>query len=187
MGVDIYGINPTLKSEKPQLDWDNASEKNKHAYIKYLDEWREENPGNYFRSNWWGWRPLVHLCEYADAKFDLDIDFTNWGSNDGAGLKDQLECNRLADALENICSKVFDEDECENIQLCLGMWCTEDGGILSSKETEPLNKEYPYGSILSSGIVLPDGKLVYSAHMTTKENVQDFIAFLKECGGFEIW
>ena len=61
MGVDIYGLSPTLKSERPQLDWDSASEENKSAYFEYLSQWEEENPGDYFRSNWWGWRPIVLL------------------------------------------------------------------------------------------------------------------------------
>mgnify|MGYP003338590203 CR=1 FL=1 len=187
MGVDIYGLSPTLKSERPQLDWDSASEENKSAYFEYLSQWEEENPGDYFRSNWWGWRPIVLLCEIADEKFDLDIDFSYWGSNDGAGLKTQEECTRLAESLENIIGEFFDNTDTHILQLCTGMWVTQEGMFLTDEEKEELNEQYPFGTILDKLVVTSKGNIAHSAHSVQKEHVQYFISFLKECGGFEIW
>ena len=34
MGMDVYGLNPKLKSEKPKLiNWDTASEKEKRSCV----------------------------------------------------------------------------------------------------------------------------------------------------------
>src|SRR6056300_649329 len=113
MGVDISGKNPIIRSPKPEYpDWNTATQKEKDTYFELSDKWMEENPGDYFRSNWWGWRPVVQLCETVNSIYNLDIDFTNWGSNDGAGLDNQGDCNKLADALERFTSKIdFENDE----------------------------------------------------------------------------
>ena len=48
MGMDVYGINPKLKGDKPDIDWENSpSEQERERYWK----WQEENPGYYFRNN----------------------------------------------------------------------------------------------------------------------------------------
>src|SRR5210317_994946 len=101
MGVDISGKNPIIRSEKPEFPhdtWNEMSDKAKETYFELSDKWMKENPGDYFRSNWWGWRPIVMLSEMVNDLRDLGLDFTYWGSNDGAGLDTQEECNILADA-----------------------------------------------------------------------------------------
>ena len=61
--------------------------------------------GDYFCSNWWGWRPINAICELAAYDSKLKIDFSYWGSNDGKGLKTQKQCDRLADAIELLISE----------------------------------------------------------------------------------
>ena len=101
MGVDITGKNPIIRSPKPEYpNWNTATQEEKDTYFEVSNKWEKENPGDYFRSNWWGWRPIVMLVEFAAYKYDLDIDLEYWGSNDGAGLDNQEDCNKLADALE---------------------------------------------------------------------------------------
>ena len=54
MGFDIYGLDPNLKSQRPTIDWDKATDNDKDAYFKALNKFEEENPGYYFRNNvWW--------------------------------------------------------------------------------------------------------------------------------------
>ena len=47
--------------------------------------------GDYFSSNWWGWRPINAICELAAHDSKLKIDFSYWGLNDGRGLKTQKQ------------------------------------------------------------------------------------------------
>ena len=39
MGVDIYGRNPQINSEKPELVPESASEQEKAEYFQALDKW----------------------------------------------------------------------------------------------------------------------------------------------------
>jgi len=48
MGFDIYGLDPNLTSQRPTIDWDTATEKDKEVYFKALDEFEDANPGYYF-------------------------------------------------------------------------------------------------------------------------------------------
>ena len=102
MGVDISGRNPIVRSPKPEINWETATEEQKSIYFKESDAWETENPGDYFRANWWSWRPIVMLIDMVNEQKDLGIDMNYYGSNDGAGLEDQDSCNDLADALQEI-------------------------------------------------------------------------------------
>ena len=187
MGVDISGKNPIIRSPKPKTpNWQTASEQEKEKYFELDSKWNKENPGDYFRSNWWGWRPIVMLSEMVNGIRDLGLDFTYWGSNDGRGLDAQEECNKLADALEEIGKEFFDVEDIDELQLCMGSWTTLDGRFVDSDKTDSLNEEW-YGQLLTSPLVLDDGTVVTSSHSVDKRHLQRFISFLRECGGFEIW
>lgn len=189
MGVDISGINPITRSPKPQMDWETKpTDKEREAYWDILTEWEKENPGDYFRSNWWGWRPIVMLCEYASEENELNIDFSYWGSNDGAGLDNQKDCNRLADALEEIIhTSTQMEEPSDVIYLNLGSWTDMNGRFLGEEITTPLNEQYKVGEVLYGSVVMNDGSIVHPSHSASLKHVKKFIAFLRECGGFEIW
>jgi len=188
MGVDISGKNPILRSEKPQWpdNWSELSDIAKQEFFKLDDEFKQLNPGDYFRSNWWGWRPIVMLSEMVNDIRGLNLDLSLWGSNDGAGLETQEDCNKLADALEEIGKDFFDVEDVDELQLCMGSWTTLDGTFISSDQTEKLNEEWE-GQLLTSPLVLDDGTVVKSSHSVDKKHLQRFISFLRECGGFEIW
>jgi len=188
MGVDISGKNPIIRSPKPKYpDWNTATQKEKDTYFEVSDKWEKENPGDYFRSNWWGWRPIVMLVDFANFDYELGIDLTNWGSNDGAGLDNQEDCNKLADALEEIITQTELEEDMDTIYLNLGSWTSMDGKFLGEDINEQLYEQYPYGSILYGSVVMGDGSIVQPSHSAPLRHVQNFIKFLRECGGFEIW
>ena len=189
MGVDISGMNPITRSPKPQMDWDKKqTDEERRAYWDILTEWEKENPGDYFRSNWWGWRPIVMMCGFANDDKELGFDLTYWGSNDGAGLDNQKDCNKLADALEEIVDTQTElEDDVDTIYLNLGSWTSMDGKFLGDEINTPLNEQYPYGTILYGSVVMDDGSIVQPSHSAPLRHVKKFISFLRECGGFEIW
>lgn len=186
MGVDIYGISPKLRSEKPEINYEMASEKEKEGYWKIADDWEKENPGYYFRSNWWGWRPIHVLADIAINVAELPFTTKGWGGNNGHGLKTQEDCDLLADAMELVLllNKKNVEEDTDKIYICLGSWVTSDGRFVSNDEK--LNEDYPSATILYSGVISGEGELVFPAHSASLSLVKEFITFLRECGGFEI-
>ena len=76
MGMDVSGINPSTEV------------------------------GEYFRANVWSWRPIYALMAIANERhFGLLVDEDTlrlMRYNDGAGLRDQSSCNKMADALQEI-------------------------------------------------------------------------------------
>lgn len=161
MGVDISGKNP--KTEE----------------------------GDYFGLNWWGWRPINAICEIAAYDSKLKIDFEYWGSNDGKGLKTQKQCDKLADAIEQLISTKLSEsinNDDDRIQIVLGSWCESGTGKFIDSETQlKLSQQFEYGSLLYTPIIAENGMMVESAHSTSLGIIKRFINFLRNCGGFEIW
>jgi hypothetical protein len=85
MGMDIRGLNPRIKLDDDNFDYDLCA-----------------RAGTYFRANVWSWRPLRILCEWLNDNSELRLDMTGWEYNSGHGLKTQYECDSLADALEHL-------------------------------------------------------------------------------------
>ena len=67
MGFDLHGENPTIKEgtvRPKEIDWDTATDKEKEKYWDLQNKFRDANPGEYFRANVWGWRPIWEfVCE----------------------------------------------------------------------------------------------------------------------------
>ena len=191
MGVDISGLNPVITSERPaHINYETATEEEKASYWEALDKYREENPGEYFQSNWWGWRPIHALCEIVQQKYKLRINTSLWGENSGGGLRNPEMCNKLADCIEeHISEHLSDElkDDDDTIYLNLGSWTTADGRFLSQETNEQLNQKYPFGTVLYTSIVSEDGSIIEPSHGTNYGKIKQWIAFLRNCGGFEIY
>lgn len=190
MGVDISGKDPIIRSPKPSWpeNWDNYTDEQKSEYFKILRQWEKENPGDYFRSNWWGWRPLVILSQVAMENAGLDYSMDGWGSNDGAGLNNSEECMNLANALEYILDT---DDNLQNdddvIYINLGSWVNAQGGFVSEEQSELLNEDWLIGEIRFTQVVGYNGNIYSPSHSAPVWHVKNWINFLKECGGFEIW
>lgn len=192
MGVDISGLNPVVVSERPDypINWDDATEVEKEAYWQAIDNYKAENPGIYFCANWWSWRPIHILCDIVSRENNLRINTAGWGENSGYGLKNPKKCEQLADALENHINNFLGENLKENddtIYVCMGSWCTDQGGFLPREVDEKLEQDYPFGTILFNGIVLEDGTVVYPSHGSSLGHIKNWIAFLRTCGGFQIY
>tara|TARA_R110002020_G_scaffold433259_2_gene643362 strand:- start:21 stop:548 length:528 start_codon:yes stop_codon:yes gene_type:complete len=114
MGMDVYGRNPVIKehSVKPvRPDWTTATAAEKSVYFEAAQQYETENPGVYFRANCWSWRPIHDRVYQADREYDLCIDEKTlelMGENSGAGLDNQEDCDRLAEALENVLEREDD-------------------------------------------------------------------------------
>ena len=149
------------------------------------------NEGDYFSSNWWGWRPILAISEAAMISSKLDYDTSYWGSNDGKGLRTQKQCDKLADAIELLISNNYNEyltEDDDRIYIVMGSWCEAGTGkFIGSEREHILNQQYEYGSLLFRPVVTPDGTLVESSHSTSLGRIKSFVTFLRNCGGFEIW
>jgi hypothetical protein len=192
MGVDISGLNPVVVSERPDYptNWNDATDVEKEAYWQAIDNYKAENPGIYFCANWWSWRPIHILCDIVSKENNLRINTTGWGENSGYGLKNPKKCEQLADALENhinnfLGDKLKEDDD--TIYVCMGSWCTDEGGFLPREVDEKLEQDYPFGTMLFNGIVLEDGSVVYPSHGSSLGHIKNWIAFLRTCGGFQIY
>jgi hypothetical protein len=186
MGMDVYGKNPKLTSVRPEIDWANTTKENGQAYLKIVQEWEEENPGYYFRANVWSWRPIQMIIDMANDAFDLEIDTSSYGTNDGAGLDTQEECDKLADGIEAVL-KLDKEMDGDRIYMSLGMWVNYEGNFNVDAEIQrELNLQYPTGTILTSSVVASNGTLVCPPWSISRSHINEFVKFLRHCGGFKI-
>lgn len=117
--------------------------------------------GNYFRANVWSWRPIHQLCAELNERHNLGLDLAGWGFNNGAGLRNQKDCDKLADAIE---AEVTKPDAPKEYSVNCGMWVNANGTFADGPGTG-----------------------TRSAHHTDLEHILEFVKFLRECGGsFEI-
>jgi len=195
MGMDIYGLNPTLKSEKPEINWEQSTEQEKHDYIEQKDQFEKENPGYYFRANVWCWRPIAEIMLACNTKYKLGFAegfVTNIHTNSGAGLKTQEECDILANHLETYISENF--KDWNIIGLNTGWYfqkvVDEKGNInnvsVSDEKETKLELYLRPKLFINGGEFEVDGFTYRTSHNCSVDDVKDFINFLRECGGFKI-
>ena len=86
MGFDLYGENPTIKTgtvRPGEIDWNTATDKEKEKYWDLQREFRDANPGEYFRANVWFWRPIWNfVCEVCpDILTEEDFERGQYNDN----------------------------------------------------------------------------------------------------------
>lgn len=173
MGMDVYGKNATTER------------------------------GKYFRNNAWWWRPLWDYCHQIASDVISEALHKSGHYNDGAGL-DAADSIRLATRLDAeiaggrtaIFSNDYEarrngepDEECD---LCEGTGVRHDAVGVAHKMAErliddPKNPRYGQRGYCNkcegAGHLRPS-----STHYPfSVENVQEFAAFLRECGGFTIF
>ena len=140
------------------------------------------NEGDYFSSNWWGWRPILAISEAAMLSSKLDYDTSYWGSNDGKGLRTQKQCNRLADSLELMLNdnfpKEFMADNSNVIYTVTGSWDVTDTCEITPDEEADLNEQYEFGTILWAPVLTKKGVLVETTYSCSLEDIKEWINFL---------
>lgn len=142
--------------------------------------------GEYFRANVWAWRPIHYLCDYLSMKHNLNFDTKGWEHNDGCGLKTQKECNLLADKIEkHLKDHPFLKNDSDRMYVALNMWV--DANTNQFVKPHGMSVQYPNGTILYSSVVTKAGDIVQSAYSVSREHLNSFILFLRNCGGFEIF
>lgn len=176
MGMDVYGKQPTSKT------------------------------GEYFRRNAWGWRPLATLCTTLCPKETAACKY--WQSNDGDGL-DNAGAIALAEALQDKIAQgaVKAYVEIRNAELsgmanascnlCNGTGIRRDAVGVQMKQPDrqvPPDAKWLGGKHPRAGQTGwcngCDGRgfdrPIECAYYLEESDVVEFIAFLRDSGGFEI-
>lgn len=159
MGMDVHGKNPASKT------------------------------GEYFRNNAWWWRPLArYACEIAP---EITAQCTYWQSNDGDGLNGHYAV-ALADALQAEIDSgrtmLYEKAYMGRLHMMPDVTCKIcDGKGWRPKKGFPWLQEAPNGEVVCNAChgkatVRPDE----ASYPFSTENVQEFVNFLRDCGGFEI-
>jgi hypothetical protein len=199
MGMDITGRNPKLKSERPvDIDWFNSTQEEKDTYMNAKHDFENNNPGVYFRANLWSWRPIAEVINYCNNVMALNLPETFLGGmhyNSGAGLETQEECDKLADAIDAMIIGKFDGWEYigVNYKLYARKVVNSEGKIFEENLYNNPELVQELEQHLGEDIFVKDGVFEYkdieynTAHATGLDHLEDFVAFLRECGGFEIW
>jgi hypothetical protein len=199
MGMDITGRNPKLRSEKPvNIDWFNSTQEEKDAYMNTKHDYENNNPGVYFRANLWSWRPIAEVINYCNNVMALNLPETFLGGmhyNSGAGLETQEECDKLADAIDAMIIGKFDGWEYigVNYKMYARKVVDPEGKIFEENLYNNPELVQELEQHLGDDIFVRDGVFEYkgieynTAHATGLDHLEDFVAFLRECGGFEIW
>lgn len=199
MGMDITGNDPIIRGKRlPEIDWFTSSEEEKKEYLDIKNKYYADNPGIYFRANIWSWRPIAEIINHANNLLSLNlpksfIDDIHY--NSGAGLKTQEECNQLANAIDSIVNTQFGDWDVIgiNYQMYARKVINKDGKMFEENlynNPELLQKLEDH---LQSNLFIKNGEFeyenvkYYTSHGVSKETIQEFITFLRECGGFEIW
>lgn len=158
MGMDVYGKNPRTET------------------------------GRYFRNSVWWWRPLAqYACEVAP---NVTTGCTYWHTNDGDGLN-KRDSNLLADLLQ----AELDSGRCEayaqtreaELAALPDETCYLCEGTGTRQRPPHTGAGKPASGIVCNrcagkGVVRPDAT-VYPFEV---DNVRAFVAFLRDCGGFQI-
>ena len=153
MGMDVFGLNPKLKSEPPKIDWESKpSREETDAYFEAKAKWETENPGYYFRNNVWWWHPLWDFVCISCGDFMTEEDAKE-GHHNGGHEIDEETAEKIVERLTFLLKvggvKKFEE---------------ERKAQLEALPEDDFNRNYPF----------------------SVENVEEFVKFVKESGGFQI-
>ena len=198
MGMDVYGVNPTVRvgTKKPaEVDFQKTSDAQLKKYFKQVEEFEDRNPGIYFRNNCWWWRPLAN---FIIEKCDWLTQEQKERLHDNSGFEfSQDEATTIAGTLQK---KVDDGTAAEREEVNRReMKVAEEWNKGIHAQQEELEKEviketgdakivpYDYPEHFKKKYDAIQKQTDHHAHYPFKEaNVKRFICFLRECGGFQV-
>ena len=185
MGFDIYGVAPVERTPKPvsEKDYQYMNDQERDKYFKAMREYERSNPGTYFRNNCWWWRPLWdYVC--AVCKDILDADDIQAGHyNDGH----TIDADTVADMCILLNKEVRENKHVEYEKLYkerISSLPLEDCDLCNA--TGQRNDEYVKGTCNKCQ---GEGKVksFEAAYPFSAENVEQFLLFLSESGGIQIF
>jgi hypothetical protein len=125
--------------------------------------------GHYFRASIWQWRPLWERMKELCSDFLSTELLAAMAFNDGAGPHDQSTCTKIADRLEQwLHAESRAEYRLEETASALRI--TSDGTLVNCEELKA-----------------DAAGLSRSPYSVRRDEITEFIEFLRNCGGFSVW
>ena len=153
------------------------------------------------------------FCETVIKLSKLDIDTTGWDENSGYGLEEQSKCDELAAALQvfldqfETAFKLHPSKDEHDLVLHINMQVltndySQPFGVVYAENNQFVKKEdwtpqvqeeykkYLQGQGISHNLQKTEftikGKAVRSSYGVSYDHLQEFVVFLRHCGGFNI-
>ena len=126
--------------------------------------------GVYFRANVWSWRPIHALIHKLGSDLIDEHTLMCMGANDGAGPTSAEVCRQLADRFT-----VWLEHNTEGYSV--------DCGCHVLKQVN----EHGMQTFATTEQVQDTATETETAHRVCDEHLQEFVEFLRHCGGFQVW
>ena len=200
MGFDLHGLKPQENTEKPEIlikhpsGWQIEDEAIQKEWYNAYEKWKSENPGVYFRSNVWFWRPLwLFVCSSCEDIL-TDKDMSSGSFNDFHKIsktKYKKIAARLRKLLKNLDVKKYaahHEDErqkavdhnkkVQDLIDALNERVKEQHGDIVPKDYPEPHKTDWYN--------LQDQKKWLGNYPFSEEHVEEFAEFCEQSGGFQI-
>ena len=200
MGMDVYGLNPTIHAEmkapeRPKNFWKGASSKVVDKYFEEQEAYQDKNAGVYFRNNVWWWRPLADLiikkCDWITQEQQKHL-------HDNSGFEfSEYEALEIAKALRStLRSGEVKQVEEKNKQ---ERKTASEWNNKINKQHATLRKEAE--KVSGNKNIAPCDYPAYlkkkwddlsaqrdrrESYPFTVKNVREFVKFLSECGGFKV-
>ena len=187
MGFDLYGTNPIeQKHNKPNFE---LYEQDQEAWHKQYKYWSEQD-GTYFRNNVWWWRRLAtYVLDCCDDMIS-EHDHQAWHENGGHEVSKALAimiADRMQEHIDSGDAKQFEDrikqkvkkaaEHNKFIQKQLDDLCNKHN-VDNCSELKPKARE-EWGKIY-------DNKSWDDSYPFEVRNLESFIKFCRESGGFEI-
>lgn len=139
--------------------------------------------GEYFRANCWSWRPIHALIAIAneDAQVIDDKTMGYMATNDGAGLKTQADCDALADAMEKVLANASRIRQNGLVVSDVGVAFKVTKEMVAAKMAVGPDRRF---AGTDSGLPLD---ALHSPWQTSFDHIKQFIEFLRNCGGFQVY
>ena len=196
MGMDVYGLNPQLKSKKPEIDFSNATEEQRTEYFEAMDTFEQENPGFYFRNNVWWWRPLAELIHDKCGDLLSDEQMEGLYNNNGTEFDEDTAlaiARRLSNLIKNgyvaelekstkANAKIASEHN-KKVEQKLADLKKEVERLRPGENLVPRDYPFPYNKHFEE---IYSTKNWDDSYPFDKENVKEFINFARHSGGFQI-
>jgi len=197
MGMDVSGKDPTIQNDISHYstyhklsvlsykERETAFKDNddvRDTYWEEADKFNSDNPGIYFRNNVWWWKPLWRYCAEVDKDNLISEDTYHGGMhNDGVGL-DSESARKLGIKLQvevlngnTLAYKEAYEERLAALPLETCHRCNNNNrGKAKKKDCNTCDKTGFQSDFATN-------------YPFDVENVQLFIDFLMDSGGFEIW
>ena len=206
MGVDIYGRKPELKKKEPQRpeNFEELTRIEQAPFYEEMDQFLNNNPGAYFRNNWWHWRPLQYMIGYFD---DIDDDMNipveeiaAINENSGKGVSSDETCKKLAKSFREFI-EMMEEKGHKHLYVNTNCWeyqSLSPAGEMKRTTIFQEPTEWEAKAIKALNETLSDKPYFFekptydnvefsSSHETNIDNIKDFTDFLENCGGFKVY